>query len=144
MLTLQQARALGVQCHHPDTCGCELHYSVDAQGNEVPLNDSYIDINGEIRQTTLCQFHSHLTDIVAAAKTVLVENKNKNKVLGAIITAFPALTQLSPEGHAVFKNGVIDWSFDANRKLVISTPSLNTAQKATLQTLIDNTINSKT
>lgn len=100
----------------PDTCGCVIEYEWD---DTLP-DEARVHTDKSIVK---CQYHSGLDDVSAHAK-VKKENTSKNIAHGHILDISPELTQdvTDKDGniHKEFKSGIrYDWSFDADRNLVI-------------------------
>lgn len=98
----------------PDTCDCVLEYN----GSNDPANF----IGG-----TLCAFHQNDAD----SSKVLGENVTKNKALGELAKE-PKLQKdafIDGKLEKVLNESLVSWSFDANRELVIDTPTLTGAEK---------------
>lgn len=102
----------------PDTCGCKMTYEWDSELSEDER--VHTPVGAE-----LCEFHSQ-HDVTNGYTVVVEENQNKNKVLGEIVKAIPSL---KPED--------IEWSFDADRKLVIDTSKHNSDTADQIASVID-------
>lgn len=87
----------------PDTCECGLEYN----GTNSPENF--------VKAIHLCAFHQNDAD----SSLVMSENITKNNTEGLIIQNFPALCDVDKKGNPILKEGVFQWSFDANRELVV-------------------------
>lgn len=83
-----------------------------------------------------CALHALLDD--ATAYTAITdENPRKNIVLGLLAVNAPELFNITPNGPVPIPGAVV-WSYDANRVLQISLPTVGIAlTKTTLQTKLD-------
>jgi hypothetical protein len=89
----------------PDTCGCEIEYTWDDSVTQEERVHTFKKHN------KVCNSHQNKSGEVLYTQ-VLGENQGKNKALGKITEHFPELTE-------DVKQGLVKWSFDANRKLKI-------------------------
>lgn len=121
----------------PDTCKCVIDFTFK---DELPLDQQ--EASYQLVSIQKCSAHQALSDSAAYTAATQVDNKNKNKVEGLIMSSFSALTTLNADGSKVFNPGIqYNWSFDASRVLQVSITGAGTnfknADKVTLQTLCD-------
>ena len=103
----------------PDTCRCVIDYQWD---DSVPQEKREHTVSSIVSK---CSFHDQLPDDNTHYGTVIDENQNKNIVLSKIQDNVPAATETDTKGNVSLKEGVILWSFDSNRNLVIEAPTLS-------------------
>lgn len=114
----------------PDTCNCVLEY----QWNDSDLIED--------RQHTLsrvvnkCIAHREYTDEIVFSM-VTDENKRKNIVLNEIFSNTPSLMFVNNEGKVIYDEKNVNWQFDQNRKLIIST-NLKSTEKTKVKNLLKN------
>lgn len=118
----------------PDTCDCIVEYSWDDNTSE----DTRIHTIANV--VNRCVAHQALVNKNTHFNTLMEENPRKNKILEGLRASFPALTRTDNEGNIVLKDGIISWSFDANRVLQVSIPSLSPTQRTVAQTWADNNL----
>ena len=128
---------------HPDTCGCTLHYSwdetVDASVRVHTPVDTVTTWDGKVLPAVKCAIHAGAVDAVAHHAVVLDENNRKNKIYTDLLAAYPNLVgKLDANGNTVLKDGIISWSFDQNRNVLITVKGA-TANQITLAQTAANT-----
>ncbi len=115
----------------PDTCGCRIEYDWDT---EVAQDSRTHTLKQFVKR---CPAHSTGTEVVAYA-AVTDENTRKNILRGAILTDFPALRVVDGDGNADFADG-FSWSFDDQRRLVVTLPKVPAQVLVNIQSLADST-----
>lgn len=114
----------------PDTCSCVVEYEWDDSESEDVRTHT---INKIVEQ---CLFHKEL-DVPKMHTTLFDENTRKNKLIGSLLTQFPALATVDDKGNTVLKPGILTWSFDDKRVLTVSVPMLDVNQKSDAQSWAD-------
>ncbi len=94
----------------PDTCGCVLH----------TIHDHYAPEKGSIahRSHVTCEHHAHLTTPVAHHAAVLAECQHKERVRATLAA------------HLGVPHSEIGWTFDGQRELLVSHPTLHDGDAA--------------
>ena len=115
----------------PDTCGCEIEYDWDTEVPQASRTHTLKQINKR------CPAHSAgtLADEYAA---VVDENTRKNILRGRILEDFSALAIVDGDGNVDFADG-FSWSFDDQRRLVVTLPNVSGPVLVNIQTLADAT-----
>ncbi len=116
----------------PDTCGCVVEYQWD---DAVSADQRTHAVSNVV---TKCAAHATTPDHAAHFTKVNDENKRKNLAMKDIIDNFTILTQTNSDGSVILKDNVVTWTFDANRRLLISVTGLTANQRNQLQTLVNN------
>ncbi len=115
----------------PDTCGCKIEYDWDTEVSQASRTHTLKQF------VKRCPAHDTGTEAVAYA-AVTDENTRKNRLRGAILADFPALRVVDGDGNADFADG-FSWSFDDQRRLVVTLPNVSGPVLANIRTLADAT-----
>jgi len=121
----------------PDTCGCVIEYSWDA---DLPDESRVHTYSSTIKD---CPEHSGLGS--AIYNVILDENQRKNKVHGELLK-INAISEdkIQDNGSTIrqLKAGIVyNWNFDIDRNLEVQIlgATLSVAEKAALQAICDST-----
>lgn len=121
---------------HPDTCDCVISYEWDDQDPEATRVHTAVD-------SKVCEVHKqHEGNHVNAMAAVMDENTRKNLILASILETFPHVRDnveqdpTKPPAYKFKAGHQPEWHFDENRKLVVTPPTLDDTQKATLKGLV--------
>jgi len=120
----------------PDTCGCVILYQWD---DAVP-DDQLVHTVYQISKK--CSFHQNTLSNGEHFTVVQDENTRKNRAIGKILADFPALTeQVTIDGETLtrMKRGVMSWSFDDTRKLILDAHgNLSVGEKIVVRAALNN------
>lgn len=122
---------------HPDTCACVIQYEWDDTEPEATRVHTAVG-------STTCNVHKqHRNRHDKAMAAVYSENSRKNMTLHKILETFPHVRENAEKDPTkapayIFKQGhEPQWSFNADRKLVIEAPTLTEEHKTTLKGLVN-------
>ena len=116
----------------PDTCKCVIDFRWDDQMKERER------IHSLDKVIEKCETHIHLSDVELFSE-LFEENQNKNKVVSKIIEVFDF------NSGEVMEKGLIEFSFDEQRKLKIEVKGINEEQRIQITNILlaDKDIDSK-
>lgn len=127
----------------PDTCGCALIYTWDSS---VPLAsrvhtpaEQFTKADGTVIKAERCAIHAALLNTTTHHVTVGNENSLKNNTFTQLEKSLPTL--LDPVTGNL-RSGVAIFSWDQNRKLIITLNGLTAPQKSAVQTAVDTAVGS--
>ncbi len=111
----------------PDTCDCVIEYEWD---DTQPAEER----EHVHKKTIPCEIHKGTE--LEVYETVKEENTRKNKLFSEALKLHPELEVKNANGEVISHD--LDWSFNEERKVILNSPKLTTAQNESLQTAVDN------
>lgn len=124
----------------PDTCGCVIDFSYDADLTGDAQAQSYALVSIE-----KAECHAALSDEDAYNSAWHQDNKNKNKVESALLDSLSDHVDASEDAMGTpvkkWKKGIkYVWSFDGERNLSVSISGGAPVDSSLLQSIVTNTI----
>ena len=109
--------------HKPDTCDCVLHHLTSRA-------DQSDTITPHPLHSQKCSDHFDDDDNGTQA---MADNQNKNAAVNAVLDSYPDLTPAD-----------VEWEFDADRNVTVSSPKLSDTDNANLMTVVKTALAKKT
>lgn len=116
----------------PDTCGCVLEYDWDDEAPFDPVTN----------WTAVKSCDAHAGTEHLEQTTVLKENQHKNRIVNELVSEFPQLRRKrfnmeTGEVEEEMDPNKLRWSFNDQRELVVSLPTLPEPAKASLKAALE-------
>lgn len=116
----------------PDTCGCVIDFEWDTDNpDNAPIGKTIVKS---------CSAHSVYTKASDAHITVLEENQRKNKTINTITKQLPEFTTTDEKGNKIPDMEKISYSFDKDRKLIVSAVAMKELDKISIKSIVDGIV----